>query len=77
MRPPPPDTARILRSKSCTSSRMADQLSARMCDSGSLGAPASITACPKGKVLSIEIDCRGPSANIHVTLSAKAWGWQL
>lgn len=32
---------------------------------------------PKVKVFSIEIACRGPSGNIHVTLSVSAWGWQL
>jgi hypothetical protein len=34
-------------------------------------------AWPNGKVFSIEIDCRGPSGNIQVTLSARACGWQL
>ena len=35
------------------------------------------TVCAKVKVLSIEIACRGPSANIQVTLSVKPFRWQL
>ena len=45
----------MFRSKSWTSSRMPDQFSARMCESGRTGAPLTMTAAPEGKVLSMEM----------------------
>src|SRR5581483_5991836 len=60
MSPWPPETARMFNSKSCTSSRTADQLSACCLRAGKIGPPdglrfALLGDCGCSKVLSIEI----------------------
>ena len=66
--PRPPDTARMLFSKSSCSSRFADQSSARILLR--VGSDWSKSVC-------CEMDLRGPAGKIHTTLSVVAKGeWQ-
>jgi hypothetical protein len=62
--PLPPDTPRVLRSKSCISSKMPVQLKMRW-------------VCTPGPWLnepSIDVDCRGPAAKLQVMLSVRPSG---
>src|ERR1700736_2198391 len=63
--PRPPETPRMLASKSSSSSKIADQFKA-FCV---VGAPGAKSACC-GTVR------RGPAAKIHTTLSLSPKGWQ-
>src|SRR5579871_5658473 len=62
--PSPPETFRILPSKAPTSSKIADQLSARCW-----------VALPARNVECNGIVRRGPDAKIHTTLSVNPLGW--
>src|SRR3954451_22868704 len=67
MAPRPPETPRVLPSKSCISSKMPVWLKMRrFCVPG-----------PCENEPAIDTVCRGPAANVQVTLSVSPSGWQL